>query len=142
MHDRLIQARRSKGGRHRGTHQRGTALVEFALVVPMLLVLLFGIIEWGRALQAMALVTNASREGARRASVGDTDTQVQDAVSTYLQSSGLRPGQLATRITRSTVAGRPQIDVTLTYALDLLLPTMQLVPNPFPLTGTTVMRVE
>ncbi len=128
--------------RSRSERQRGTALVEFALVVPILVTLLFGVIEWGRALQTMVLVTNAAREGARRGSVGDSDGQVQTTVTNYLQASGLHPGQLATQISRTTVGGRPQISVTLTYALDLLLPTMHLVPNPLPVSGNTVMRIE
>ncbi len=44
---------------------RGVAAVEMALVTPLLLVLLFGIIEFGAVLYNKAVITNASREGAR-----------------------------------------------------------------------------
>jgi Flp pilus assembly protein TadG len=116
--------------------------VEFALVAPLLVVLLFGTIEMGRVLHSVVLVTNAAREGARRGAVGDDDGQIRTAVTTYLQASGLRTAQLNTAINRSTVAGRPEINVTLTYAQDLLLPTLRLVPNPLPINATTVMRIE
>lgn len=51
--------------RHRFKDQRGAAVVEFALVVPLLLVICFGIIEFSVLLYDKAMLTNASREGAR-----------------------------------------------------------------------------
>lgn len=45
--------------------EKGAAVVEFAVVVPLLLVLVFGIIEFGILLYNKAMITNASREGAR-----------------------------------------------------------------------------
>ena len=46
-------------------NERGAALVEFAIVLPLLLLLVFGIIEFGFLLYNKAMITNASREGAR-----------------------------------------------------------------------------
>src|SRR4030042_2111021 len=45
--------------------ERSQSMVEFVLVVPIFLVLVFGIIEFGRGLQAWIPITNAAREGAR-----------------------------------------------------------------------------
>lgn len=45
--------------------QRGVAMVEFAIILPLLLVLTFGIIEFGLVLYNKQVITNASREGAR-----------------------------------------------------------------------------
>ncbi len=55
----------------RRVREDGAAAVEFALVVPLLLTLLFGIIEFGAAYNAQILVTNAAREAARELSVED-----------------------------------------------------------------------
>ena len=49
----------------RSARERGQALLEFALVVPIFLVLVFGIIDFGWALRSWITVTNAAREGAR-----------------------------------------------------------------------------
>ncbi|MEE9495904.1 MAG: TadE/TadG family type IV pilus assembly protein, partial [Desulfobacterales bacterium] len=46
-------------------NQRGTAAIEFAIVLPLLMVLIFGIIEFGLVFYDKAMVTNASREAAR-----------------------------------------------------------------------------
>jgi Flp pilus assembly protein TadG len=48
-----------------GERDRGAAAVEFALMLPLLLLLLFGIIDFGRALNAQVTITQAAREGAR-----------------------------------------------------------------------------
>ena len=56
--------------RKRSRRERGQALVEFALVVPIFLVLVFGIVDFGWALKSWITVTNASREGARFGAVG------------------------------------------------------------------------
>jgi Flp pilus assembly protein TadG len=47
--------------------QRGASAVEFALILPLLLAIVFGIIEFGAVLYNQAVITNASREGARYA---------------------------------------------------------------------------
>jgi Flp pilus assembly protein TadG len=57
--------------RGEGRNEAGAALVEFALVVSILLVLLFGIIEFGIAFNDYISVRNGSREGARAAVVND-----------------------------------------------------------------------
>ena len=53
-------------------HERGSAIVEFALVVPILFLLVWGIISFSRAYQRMNALTSALREGARTASTLDS----------------------------------------------------------------------
>lgn len=71
--------------------QRGAAAVEFAVVLPLLLVLLFGIVEFSILLFDKALLTNASREGARAGIVFATprvpDATIQAVVNTYCASN-------------------------------------------------------
>jgi Flp pilus assembly protein TadG len=50
--------------------ERGAAAVEFALLLPLLLLLVFGIVDFGRALNAQITLTQAAREGARLAALG------------------------------------------------------------------------
>ncbi len=67
----------SKARRTR-TRERGAAAVEFALLLPFLLLIVFGIIDFGRMLNAQITLTEAAREGARAESLGsDADARVQ-----------------------------------------------------------------
>lgn len=75
----FIQCARSPGGR-----ERGQALVEFALVLPILLLLAIGIIDFGRALFVLSEVSNATREAARYGTNTDVinkDTLLLDCAS-------------------------------------------------------------
>jgi Flp pilus assembly protein TadG len=62
-------SRRRKSSNRLG--ERGQALAEFALVLPLLMLLIAGIIEFGRAWNIKQAVTDAAREGARYAVVAD-----------------------------------------------------------------------
>jgi Flp pilus assembly protein TadG len=53
----------------RGAADRGAAAVEMALLLPLLLVLVFGIVDFGRALNQQITLTSAAREGARLAAL-------------------------------------------------------------------------
>jgi Flp pilus assembly protein TadG len=65
----------------RAGDEQGTAMIEFALLLPLLLLLTFGIIEFGRAYNAKIELTGAVREGARAAALGKTDDEVKATVA-------------------------------------------------------------
>jgi len=69
---------------------RGSALVEFAITVPILLAVLLGIFEFARAWNIQQVITNAAREGARAAVVPTATTaQIQTAVDLRLNSANV-----------------------------------------------------
>ena len=73
-----------------GVQDRGATAVEFALLLPLLLLIVFGIIDFGRALNAQVTLTQAAREGARLASLaGATQTTVQSRAVTAATGLGL-----------------------------------------------------
>jgi Flp pilus assembly protein TadG len=80
-----------QGGRRAGSCRRGQALVEFALVLPIMLAVIFGAVELGTAFYDKAVLTNASREGARFGVVATvprkTDAQIRTVVRTYAQNN-------------------------------------------------------
>ena len=69
--------------------ERGAELVEFAFVLPLLLLLGLGICDFGMLFQRYEIVTNAAREGARAGAVGLTQPQIETVVRTYLEAGGL-----------------------------------------------------
>lgn len=70
-------------------HETGAAAVEFAIVLPLLVLLLFGIVEFGLLLYNQQVITNASREGARYGIVSRTprysDGEIEQVVRNYCQ---------------------------------------------------------
>jgi hypothetical protein len=70
--------------------ERGAELIEFALVLPLLLLVLLGIIDFGFLFQRYEVLTNATREGARMAVLPNyTDADVATRVCEYLLASGV-----------------------------------------------------
>jgi Flp pilus assembly protein TadG len=66
---------------------RGAAAVEFALLLPLLMLLVFGIVDFGRALNAQITLSQAAREGARMAALGEPNV----VSSTQAAATGLNP---------------------------------------------------
>ena len=71
------------------TDERGAVVVECALVVPLLVLFVFGIVEFGRAYNARLELTSAVREGARAAAIGGTTV---DAAAVTSRTRGAAPG--------------------------------------------------
>jgi len=134
--------------------QRGAALTEFAIVLPLLLLLVFGIIEFGVLLYDKAMITNASREGARagivfrapRVSGGEIQSVVDNYVASHLITFG--PAATATTTTDpadpTSVAAGDMLRVTVSYPYRFLLVPIFLtdLAGGVNLSATTVMRVE
>ena len=70
--------------------RRGAAMLELALVLPILLLLILGIIEMGRVMMLNQVTTNACREASRRAIIpGMTHVKVVSIVNSYLDAGGV-----------------------------------------------------
>jgi Flp pilus assembly protein TadG len=89
--------------------ERGAELIEFALVFPVLLLVVLGIVDFGFLFQRMEVVTNAAREGARMAVLpAYSSTDVRNRVCAYVQNGGVP----VTTCSAPGGGGNPVIDVT------------------------------
>jgi Flp pilus assembly protein TadG len=80
----------SQSLKHRNQPRRATAAVELAVVMPLIIILLTGLLEVGRMVQISEILNNAAREGARKASTGiNTYADVKTAVANYLTNAGI-----------------------------------------------------
>ena len=87
-------ARRLRGTARRLGGERGTALLETALTLPLLLLVAVAIFEFGRAFQTWEVLTNAAREGARVAVLPDSTTAGTEArARAYLDAGALHRQQ-------------------------------------------------
>ena len=81
------------------TKQSGTAIVEAAIVLPLLFLMIFGIVECARFMQVQQALTDAAREGARFGVAPTRQTatlpgasEIDSAVQNFLQSAGISGG--------------------------------------------------
>ena len=143
----------------RARREDGTALIEAAFTLPIMLLVCIGILEFGRAYQAWQVVTNASREGARVAVLPEyPDASVTNRVKTYLTNGGLESAavtntQVVITTTNISVSGTvtaPAASVRVEYPFQFMVlgPIAQLVVKDskageaFTMVATTVMRNE
>lgn len=125
---------------------KGQAILELALVLPILLMLLFGIIEFGRIFNASLVITQAAREGARLGVVGGSDAEVISTVKTV--AATLDPDRLEICIDppeppAGSRARGDSLRVEVDYSVPLVNPMIAaIIPNPYPLRAVAVMRVE
>jgi Flp pilus assembly protein TadG len=135
--------------------EKGAAVVEFAVILPLLLLLVFGIIEFGLLIYNKAMITNASREGARIGIVYRTDRSTADAaivntVDNYLADYLVTFGGTGVHTTVTNpspttgLATGDNLTVTVSYDYHFLV-----VPNfltnlagGVQLVGATTMRAE
>ena len=120
---------------------RGAAAVELAVVLPLLLTLVFGIIEFGWVFMVRETLTNASREGARVAVLqGSTEQNIRDQVAASMNPAGL--STYTVQIARSSPGNANEtVKVLIPYA-DVSLLGGYFGPTDFNLGATTVMRKE
>jgi Flp pilus assembly protein TadG len=122
------------------TSERGAAAVEFAIVVPVLVTLLLGIMEFSRVYNAQSEVSAAAREGVRVLAVTGNQVTARSAAKNVAVS--LNPALQDSNISfgspcPSTVSAgtSPQATITITYSLS----TLTGIAGPFTMTGKGAM---
>lgn len=137
--------------------QRGAALLETALTLPMILLVAVGIFEFGRAYQTSQVVTNAAREAARVAVLPGSDINTATARARGYMASGQLPRAADADVSINPVAidlgggaTAPASAVTVSYPFEFIVlqPIARLVTGgttvgaPFQMNATAVMRNE
>lgn len=119
--------------------EHGTAAIEFGLILPLLMVVLVGIIDFGNIYFTRLTMTNAAREGARvGVTLDESDAQSAAIAATqvYLDQAGVDA------VVTATVPSQTNPTVTVTVTIDPYEPLIGLVPTPSRLTVSASMRWE
>src|SRR5690242_7817804 len=123
--------------------ERGAALLEAAITIPIILLISVGIFEFGRAYQTWQVLTNAAREGARVAVItGTTDADVTTRVRNYMSAGQLPNASTATVTINRAVAltasdTASQITISYPFEFMVLNPVVRLV-TPTSTTGAPI----
>ncbi|WP_114422382.1 TadE/TadG family type IV pilus assembly protein [Nocardioides houyundeii] len=131
--------------------ERGAAAVEFALIMPILFMLCFGIIDFGYAINRHSVINNASRDAAREASLGGTKAQIVAAANESLGNlagatvvvSCKKPtgGACGSNYDTDAVSNGWAV-VTVKYTHTMITPISYLFGNSIKLDRTAQMRIE
>jgi Flp pilus assembly protein TadG len=134
--------------------EKGVALVEAAMTIPLLLLVAVGIFEFGRAYQFWQVLTNAAREAARYSvTPASTVPQAQSVALTYMNAGGVT-GCTASCITVNKnvalpVGGATNVTIQYPFQFILIQPIANMVtgntssmPNALTMTATATMRNE
>jgi Flp pilus assembly protein TadG len=137
--------------------ERGAALLETALALPMVLLVAVGIFEFGRAYQTWQVVTNAAREAARVAVLPNGNLAIATTRAQAYMQAGQLPEANAATVTLDPVSldlgsgvtvAASNVTVTYPFEFIVLQPIAELVVSgstlgqPFAMTSTAVMRNE
>lgn len=126
----------------------GTAAVEFAVILPFVMVLFLGIIEFGRVLMVQQILTNAAREGCRYAVLpGGTISSSRDVVTTYLSNANITLSSPSTQVTVSPDPTTAAKGASITVNVTLPFSSVSWLPATIFMTGkslsaSVVMRLE
>ncbi len=113
-----------KTGKGRRDGEKGQNLVEFAMVVPIFLILVFSIVDFGMGFHAWITVTNAAREGARIGAVGaDAATIEARVVDT---ASSLAADDIDVTVVNAQGAPGEAVSVNVEYDYELITPLANL----------------
>lgn len=122
--------------------KKGQALVEFAFVIPLLLLFLFSIVEFGRIFGAELIVAYSAREGARVGTIGSTDDDIKSQV--FNSAVNLDPSKLIVIIepVSERIRGQ-QISVRVRYPVAVMVPIISVITGEtVTVDSTCTMRVE
>ncbi|WP_164745695.1 TadE/TadG family type IV pilus assembly protein [Neobacillus mesonae] len=118
--------------------EKGQSLVEFALIVPLLVLLLIGIVDFSRIFHAYLTIDHSGREAARAASIGKDEVTIKSIAVNQGASIGLT----ASQVNVNTGSSGSNATITITYQVTFLTPLIGKIVNPLTLKDTTTMRVE
>lgn len=144
--------RKNRGSRR---SQRGAAAIEFAIVLPILLLFILGIVDLGLMMNSVSVTANAAREGARAAALGATTAQTQAVARSAF---GFLPGAAAATntvtVTCKSAAGAScslddstadsggTVEVTVSYVHSWLSPGMLGLGDTTTIVRSSEMRIE
>jgi len=121
--------------------EKGQSLVEFALVLPVLVLLLVGIIEFSRLLSVWLVVSNGAREGARYGIVGPSEAEVIEKVKEACPT--LDADSLIVEVTGAQGPRGTPLTVRVECPVDVISLLRPMFPqNPFPVTAQAAMALE
>jgi Flp pilus assembly protein TadG len=123
-------------------HTESASAVEFAIILPVLTLLICGIMDFGNLFYQVHMVNEAARAGARYAAVDPTLANIPTDVTNYIQSN--YSSQLKVTTSPSPLASQGNITVKVSNSVKIITPIISAFfpSNPYTITGSCTMQLE
>ncbi len=137
-------ARVNQNTRGASFRARGIASLEFVIIMPVLMILLFGVMEYGWMLTKSGELVNAAREGARVGARADSNNaDINSVVDARMTQAGMGAAGYSTTITQAGDVGDPvTVQVSVPYDGNVELIGFFLIPVPGNLQASVSMSKE
>lgn len=123
--------------------QRGQVLIELALILPILLLFVFGITEFGRIYSAGLIVNHSAREGARLAAVGSSDAEIIGTVESASATLDLAKLEIGITPGEGSRQRGQEVLVKVSYPVPVIAPFISAITGEnVTVKGQSVMRME
>lgn len=120
-------------------NEKGASAVEFALILPILIILVFGIVQFGIAFNNYITITHAAREGARIAAVDLNNPDLKNIIIERAYPVSITPDDIVISTPEGTDIGDP-VEVEITYNISITIPLVG--SWDIPLKNKAIMRLE
>jgi Flp pilus assembly protein TadG len=127
----------------------GQSLLEFALILPVMLLIVFSIFDLGRAVYAYTTIAEAARVGARIAIVDQNTPAVQSAAANYAVALGVAPGSVTVQYLKSDLSGPCSpvavdciAEVKVPYTYTAIIPVLTNLVGSINMSSTTQLPIE
>lgn len=129
---------------------RGQALMEFALVIPLVILMLLGLFDFGRAIYAFNTVSNAAREAARVAIVNPDEAAIQAEAASQAIALGIVSTAVIVEFWEAGLSGPCAVppefgcvaEVTVPYEWRAITPVIGDIIGPIQISSTSRMPIE
>lgn len=123
--------------------ERGQSLVEMALLLPVLLLLIVGIIDFGRILYSYSHLHMTTQETVRLGGLGKSDSEIIQFARDYIHLGDSSELTVSITPNEGNRDSGDYVTVTLQYPIELLTPLLsEIIPNPVQLQTDSTIRVE
>ena len=127
--------------------EEGSAMLEMAIILPLFVMLIMGVVEFSRVLSVKQVITNAAREGARAGAVDLDNTgalsKALQVSTNYIQSSGVEIQPVIITPSFVLAGGSSALKVVIDYDYNSVLTTfIPGIPAQFTLESAAIMRRE
>ncbi|OEF96199.1 TadE/TadG family type IV pilus assembly protein [Desulfuribacillus alkaliarsenatis] len=124
-------------------NEKGQSLVEMALLLPILIILLIGVIDFGRFLYTNMHLHLATQETVRLASLGANDQELQSFINSYTHVNNQEDLQMHISLNENQRVSGEYVTITLEYPMEIMTPFVsKIITFPLKIETKSTIRIE